>query len=276
MGRDPIPRRRSFPGAPMRGPRSTRYQPRFPAVVPVRGEGRSRVTHPFATLFAAEAALTVRLACVRHAASVHPEPGSNSSFGRPLEGRLSSNQNKEKAIGMMVGTRDRVPLGIGLSSEISAGILAGGGPARVPIRFPRYPVFKVPGASSAPPRRFLPSAAQGDILRDLSLAVKNFFQKVLSGFEVPSLLLSIMLSERRNPRSPQTRVSHYSYSVLPPQDLFYTSLMNFRLPTCRTQSFSFSGSTLYTLGATASPLSFTPPPSMRRRASPTLCARPAS
>ena len=70
-------------GAPMRGPQSTRYQPRFPAVVPVRGEGRSRVTHPFATLFAAEAALTVRLACVRHAASVHPEPGSNSSFGRP-------------------------------------------------------------------------------------------------------------------------------------------------------------------------------------------------
>ena len=85
MGRDPIPRRRSFPGAPMRGPRSTRYQPRFPAVVPVRGEGRSRVTHPFATLYAAEAALTVRLACVRHAASVHPEPGSNSPFEKALQ-----------------------------------------------------------------------------------------------------------------------------------------------------------------------------------------------
>ena len=28
--------------------------------------------------------------------------------------------------------------------------LAGGGPARVPIRFPRYPVFKVPGAYSQP------------------------------------------------------------------------------------------------------------------------------
>ena len=133
----------------MRRPRSTRYQPRFPAVVPVRGEGRSRVTHPFATLFPAEAGLTVRLACVRHAASVHPEPGSNSSFGRPS--RAPKFQNKEKAIGMMVGTRDRVPHGIGLSSEISAGILAGGGPARVPIRFPRYPVFKVPGAS-LPPR----------------------------------------------------------------------------------------------------------------------------
>ena len=73
----------------------------------------------------------------------------------------------------MVGTRDRVPLGIGLSSEISAGSFAGGGPARVPIRFPRYPVFKVPGASSAPPRRFLPSAAQGDILRAPPPAVKG-------------------------------------------------------------------------------------------------------
>ena len=155
--------------------------------------------------------------------------------------------------------------------------LAGGGPARVPIRYSSVSGFQGSrGVLLAPPRRFLPSAAQGDILRDLSPAVKNFFQKVLSGFEMPPFLLSIKLSERRNPRSPQTRVSYYSYSVLPPQDLFYTSLMNFRLPTCRTQSFSFSGSTLYALGATASPLSFTPPPSMRRRASPTLCARPAS
>ena len=158
MGRDPIPRRRSFPGAPMRRPRSTRYQPRFPAVVPVRGEGRSRVTHPFATLFPAKAGLTVRLACVRHAASVHPEPGSNSSFGRP-EGRLSSNQNKEKAIGMMVGTRDRVPLGIGLSSEISAGVMPAGAPHAflsvfLGIRFSRFPGRLAPRpAASFRPRR---------------------------------------------------------------------------------------------------------------------------
>ena len=30
-------------------------------------------------------AISVRLACVRHAASVHPEPGSNSPFDFTLE-----------------------------------------------------------------------------------------------------------------------------------------------------------------------------------------------
>src|SRR3989344_6234953 len=34
---------------------------------------------------------TVRLACVRHTASVHPEPGSNSqSFERPIQNRQNS------------------------------------------------------------------------------------------------------------------------------------------------------------------------------------------
>jgi hypothetical protein len=42
--------------------------------------GCPRVTQPFATLYTPEGALTVRLACVRRAASVHPEPGSNSPF----------------------------------------------------------------------------------------------------------------------------------------------------------------------------------------------------
>jgi hypothetical protein len=36
------------------------------------------VTHPCATSSVAEATENVRLACVRHAASVYPEPGSNS------------------------------------------------------------------------------------------------------------------------------------------------------------------------------------------------------
>ena len=46
----------------------------------MRGAGCPRVTQPFATLYTPEGALTVRLACVRRAASVHPEPGSNSPF----------------------------------------------------------------------------------------------------------------------------------------------------------------------------------------------------
>ena len=73
----------------------------------------------------------------------------------------------------MVGTRDRVPLGIGLSSEISAGSMPAGAPHAFLSVIPRYPVFKVPGAPSAPPRRFLPSAAQGDILRAPPPAVKG-------------------------------------------------------------------------------------------------------
>ena len=46
----------------------------------MRGAGCPRVTQPFATLYTPGGALTVRLACVRRAASVHPEPGSNSPF----------------------------------------------------------------------------------------------------------------------------------------------------------------------------------------------------
>ena len=79
-GRGPIPRRVRFPAAPMRGRRSIRYYPRFPEAIPVRGAGCPRVTQPFATLCTPGGALTVRLACVKRAASVHPEPGSNSPF----------------------------------------------------------------------------------------------------------------------------------------------------------------------------------------------------
>ena len=82
MGRDPIPRRRSYARADMRPPGATGYHPRFPAAVPVRGAGWSRVTQPFATRFFPEEG-AVRLACVRRAASVHPEPGSNSPSKSP-------------------------------------------------------------------------------------------------------------------------------------------------------------------------------------------------
>ena len=44
----------------------------------MHGAGRSRITHPFATLTTKQSLMDpVRLACVKHAASVHPEPESN-------------------------------------------------------------------------------------------------------------------------------------------------------------------------------------------------------
>src|SRR6202007_2140307 len=49
----------------------------FPRLIPECRADHPRVTHPFATR-APKKGLSVRLACVKHAASVRPEPGSNS------------------------------------------------------------------------------------------------------------------------------------------------------------------------------------------------------
>ena len=72
---------------PMRRGRHIRYHPRFPEAVPGRGAGCPRVTQPFATASPTGVGPAVRLACVRRAASVHPEPGSNSPFGAPRRAR---------------------------------------------------------------------------------------------------------------------------------------------------------------------------------------------
>ena len=55
------------------------YQ-QFPTVIPVPQVSPLRVTHPFAMVTMVQAPLPHRLACVKHSVSVHPEPGSNSSF----------------------------------------------------------------------------------------------------------------------------------------------------------------------------------------------------
>ena len=52
----------------------------FPAVIPVPQASSLRVTHPSAMVTIVQAPLPHRLACVKHSVSVHPEPGSNSSF----------------------------------------------------------------------------------------------------------------------------------------------------------------------------------------------------
>ena len=51
---------------------------RFLAGIPHFGPGHPCLTHPSATPSRSEKQEDVRLACVRHAASVYPEPGSNS------------------------------------------------------------------------------------------------------------------------------------------------------------------------------------------------------
>ena len=69
-------------------------------VIPRYWVGYLRVTHPSATLrpststLASAEKLPVRLACVKHAASVHPEPGSNS----PFFGRIHLRESPSPAI----------------------------------------------------------------------------------------------------------------------------------------------------------------------------------
>ena len=55
-----------------------RYYHPFPEAIPLSEAGYSRVTHPSATKNLNKSKFSVRLACVRRAASVRPEPGSNS------------------------------------------------------------------------------------------------------------------------------------------------------------------------------------------------------
>ncbi len=63
----------------------------------MHGAGRSRITHPFATLTTRQSPMDpVRLACVKHAASVHPEPESNppqKTFMKSI--RIDDSQNKK-------------------------------------------------------------------------------------------------------------------------------------------------------------------------------------
>ena len=75
----PRPRLRFPPsGMPLLG--NMAYYPAFPPAIRPSGAGCIRVAHPSATLGSPEGPPPVRLACIRPAASVHPEPGSNSSL----------------------------------------------------------------------------------------------------------------------------------------------------------------------------------------------------
>ena len=69
----------------------------------MRRAGCSRVTHPFAT----RCKHLVRLACVKHAASVRPEPGSNSPLNdccqaAPKDGPGNQKPNHERYMAVSV------------------------------------------------------------------------------------------------------------------------------------------------------------------------------
>ena len=77
IGRGPIPHRKSFPPKDMHPKVISGIRPSFPGL----SQSQGQVTHVLLTrspLIHQQAGFIVRLACVKHAASVHPEPGSNS------------------------------------------------------------------------------------------------------------------------------------------------------------------------------------------------------
>ena len=82
IGREPLPRHAPLPERFAAQAMQPRHPMRsYPAVgpaIPQHGAGRSRVTHPFASDAQGCPQTPLRLACVKHAASVRPEPGSNS------------------------------------------------------------------------------------------------------------------------------------------------------------------------------------------------------
>ena len=85
MGRGPIPRRPrgGFPTSYLCTSPLIRHYHMFPCAIPDQGAGCPRVTHPSAASVPAEAGPFARLACLRRAASVRSEPGSNSPSWLP-------------------------------------------------------------------------------------------------------------------------------------------------------------------------------------------------
>ena len=104
IGREPIPHRKhpkaqSFPNPPCDRPGIPRISPTFMRLSRRRGQ----VTHvlltrsPLIHTHQKGKRFTVRLACVKHAASVRPEPGSNSpnkTNKTPTNPKTRANQSK--------------------------------------------------------------------------------------------------------------------------------------------------------------------------------------
>ena len=98
IGREHIPYRQNFPPHPMRGTVISGISHRFRWL----SQSRGQITHVLLTrspLVYPRRSLTARLACVKHAASVRPEPGSNSpSKNKPHTNHQRPAQEKESHI----------------------------------------------------------------------------------------------------------------------------------------------------------------------------------
>src|SRR5580658_6386760 len=91
IGRGPIPHRKSFPPQDMHPMVISGIRPSFPSLSRSAGQ----ITHVLLTRSPLEyprKGLSVRLACVKHAASVRPEPGSNSPTKNPPPNRQGSDR----------------------------------------------------------------------------------------------------------------------------------------------------------------------------------------
>ena len=71
-----------------------RYQQSFPTVVPHLRADSLCITHPSATFLSSKLEILVRLACMKHAASVHPEPGSNSPLSEKFMSLVHLSMNR--------------------------------------------------------------------------------------------------------------------------------------------------------------------------------------
>ena len=94
IGRGPIPHRKSFPPQSMQTVVLSGIRPSFPSLSRSAGQ----ITHVLLTrspLVYPRKGLTVRLACVKHAASVRPEPGSNSPNKNPHPTRAGNLQSEK-------------------------------------------------------------------------------------------------------------------------------------------------------------------------------------
>ena len=104
IGRGPIPDRGPFPTSTMRRRLISGIRPSFPGL----SQSRGQVAHvlltrsPLGVTRCCHRVVLARLACIKHAASVHPEPGSNSPSeivnSRGPEGPLGCSRRSSVAL----------------------------------------------------------------------------------------------------------------------------------------------------------------------------------